>query len=165
MTEIAAWFALRTSARHEKQVHARLSGRGIESFLPLLERWSRWKDRRVKIQVPLFPGYCFARFGAGERTAVVKVPGIVGIAGTGHAPEPVDDREIDSLKTLVRSRIEYDAHPGLAEGQEVEVVRGPLTGVRGVLVRRETRCRLVISVDVIRQGAAVQIDATDVLPV
>src|SRR5438093_10609577 len=111
-----AWFALRTSPRHEKQVHARLCGRGVESFLPVWERWSRWKDRRVKVTVPLFPGYCFARFGAGERTTVVKVAGVVGIAGSSRGPEPIAQREMESLQTLVQSRLEYDPHPGLTEG-------------------------------------------------
>jgi transcription antitermination factor NusG len=161
----AAWFAVRTSSRHEKQVHERLSGRGIESFLPLLERWSRWKDRRMRIQVPLFPGYCFARFEAPARSAVVTVAGVVGIAGTSRGPEPIAEREIESLQALVRSRIEYDPYPGLTRGMEVEVVRGPLMGARGVLIRREPRCRLVISVNVLRQGAAVEIDAADVVPV
>ena len=161
----AAWFALRTPPRHEKQVHARLGGRGIESFLPLWERWSRWKDRRQRIDVPLFPGYCFARFGAVDRLTVVKTVGVRGIVGSSRGPEPVEDHEIESLRILSHSRLEYDPYPGLAEGMEVEVSRGPLTGVRGVLLRKERRCRLVISVDVIRQGAAVEIDAADVVPV
>lgn len=159
-----AWFALRTAPRHEKRVHERLTGRGIESFLPLWERWSRWKDRRVKIRVPLFPGYCFARVAAGDRSSVVKTPGVVEIVGTPRGPEPVDEREIADLMALVASGLEYDPHPGLAAGTEVEVVRGPLAGVRGVLVRKEARSRLIICVDVIRQGAAVEIDALDVAP-
>ena len=160
----AAWFALRTSPRHEKLVHARLLGRGIEAFLPLWGRWSQWKDRRMKIAVPLFPGYCFARFALADRAPVIKTAGVVDIVKTGGTPEPVTDREIESLQKLVRSRLEYDPHPGLREGTAVEVVRGPLLGVRGILIRREARCRLVISVNVIRQGAAVEIDAVDVAP-
>ncbi len=160
----AAWFALRTSPRHEKRVHARLVARGIESFLPLWERWSRWKDRRKMIETPLFPGYCFARFGGPDRSTVVKTVGVIGIVGSGGGPEPVDEREIDSLRTLVRSQIEYDPLPGLREGDPVEVVRGPLLGVRGLLIRREPRCRLLIYVNVIRQGAVVEIDAADVVP-
>ena len=160
----AAWFALRTSPRHEKQVHARLLGRGIEAFLPLWERWSRWKDRRKRIEIPLFPGYCFARFCSTDRVIVVKTVGVRGIVGGSTGPAPVEEREIEGLRTLVQSRLEYDPYPGLAEGRHVEVTRGPLSGVRGVLLRKERRCRLVICVDVIRQGAAVEIDAADVVP-
>ncbi|MBI3635153.1 MAG: UpxY family transcription antiterminator [Candidatus Rokubacteria bacterium] len=160
----AAWFAIRTAPRHEKRVHERLMGRSVDTFLPLWERWSRWKDRRTRIAVPLFPGYCFARFAAAERVGILKTAGVVGIVGTAGVPEAVDEREIRDLKMLVESHLEYDPHPGLQEGSAVEVTRGPLTGVRGVLVRKEPRCRLVILVNVIRQGAAVEIDAADVAP-
>jgi transcription termination/antitermination protein NusG len=162
---LAAWFALRTPPRHEKQVHARLLGRGIPAFLPLWPRWSRWKDRRQRIEVPVFPGYCFAHFAGPERLAVLRTAGVCSIVSGPRGPEPVRNDEIEGIKTLLRSRLEYDPYPGLAEGMAVEVRRGPLTGVRGVLVRKERRCRLVISVNVIRQGAAVEMDAADVVPV
>ncbi len=160
--EAPAWFALRTSPRAEKQVHARLTGRGVEAFLPLWERWSRWKDRRKKIHVPLFPGYCFARFGGRDRVPVIKVAGVLFIVGGSHGPEPIAEREIEDLKRLMRSKLQYDPCPDLREGMEVEVVRGPLLGVHGTLVRRDARYRLVIAVNVIRQGAMVEIDAEDV---
>jgi transcriptional antiterminator NusG len=159
-----AWFALRTAPRAEKQVHARLVGRGIEAFLPLWERWSRWKDRRMRIAVPLFPGYCFARFDGTQRKSVVMTAGVASIVGSSRGPEPIPEHEIAGLETLGRSRLTYDPHPGLAEGMHVEVTRGPLTGVRGILVRKEARCRLVICVTAILQGATVEIDAADVVP-
>lgn len=162
---LAHWFALRTAPRHEKRVHERLCGQGVESFLPLCERLSQWKDRRKRIAVPLFPGYCFARFARAERLTVVKTLGVAGIVGPGGAPEPVDEREIASLKRLVESRLPYAPCLGLRPGMAVEVIRGPLTGVRGVLIRTGERYRLVISVNVIRQGAAVEIDAADVAAV
>jgi len=160
--ETRQWFALRTSPRHEKRVHERLAGVGVEAFLPLCERLSRWKDRRKKIETPLFPGYCFARFDREERPRIVKTAGVVSIVGTAGVPSPVDEIEIASLKKLVESRLPYDPCPGLRPGMAVEVVRGPLTGVRGVLMRRDTTYRLVIAVNLIRQGAVVQIDAEDV---
>ena len=158
------WFALRTAPRHEKRVHERLSGQ-VESFLPLCERLSQWKDRRKRITVPLFPGYCFARFALTERLIVVKTFGIAGIVGANGTPEPVDECEILSLKKLVESRLPYGSVLGLRPGMEVEVIRGPLTGVRGVLIRTDARYRLVIAVNVIRHGAAVEIDAADVAAV
>ncbi len=160
-----AWFALRTAPRHEKKVHERLTNQGLESFLPLCERLSRWKDRRMRITAPLFPGYSFARFGPAERPRVIKTAGVASIVGLNGIPEPVEDREIDNLKRLMGSTLPYDPCVGLDPGMEVEVVRGPLTGVRGILVRKDSRYRLVVSVNVIRQGAAVEIDAADVAAV
>src|SRR3990172_11416982 len=149
------WFAVRTAPRHEKRVHERLLGRGVESFLPLWERWSRWKDRRKLVQLPLFSGYCFAHFAIHDRLEVITTLGVRGIVGSNRGPEPVEDAEIESLRTLIRSSLRFDPCPSIKIGMRVEVVRGPLMGVQGLLIRKDSKDRLVLSVDLIRQGAAV----------
>jgi len=163
--EIPHWYALRTRSRHEKQVRDRLASQGVERLLPTLVRISQWKDRKKAIEVPLFPGYCFAQFTWQGRLSVLKIPGVAQIVGRQNAPEPVRDEEIDALKKLMGSTLSYDAHPYLHEGMAVEVIRGPLEGVRGVLLRKEKRYRLVISVHLIKQAAVVEIDAADVVPI
>jgi len=83
---VPSWYVLRTRSRHEKVVRDQLVQREIETFLPLYERWSRWKDRRKKVAFPLFPGYCFARFSLTERLRVLNCVGVVqlvGLSGSG----------------------------------------------------------------------------------
>lgn len=162
---IPRWYAIRTRSRHEKQVRDRLAVQGVEQLLPTVFRLSQWKDRKKEIEVPLFLGYCFARFPWPERLAVLTVSGVVEIVGARQRPEPVPDEEIDAIRTLMTSTLKYDAHPYLHEGMMVEVTRGPLEGVRGILLRKAKRHRLVIGVHLIRQSAAVDIDAVDVVPV
>jgi transcription termination/antitermination protein NusG len=159
------WYALRTRSRHEKQVREWLAKQEIERLLPSLVRISQWKDRKKAIEVPLFPGYCFAQFRWQDRLAVLKIPGVVQIVGGGSSPEPVPDEEIDALKKLMISTLPYDAHPYLREGMAIEVIRGPLEGIKGILLRKEKRYRLVISVHLIKQAAAVEIDAADIVPI
>ena len=72
-----------------------LMTREVETFLPTVERWSRWKDRRKKITFPLFPGYCFARFSLVDRLRVLNVAGVADLIGDGGRPEPVPESEID----------------------------------------------------------------------
>lgn len=159
------WYVLRTRSRHEKLVHSQLADRRIEAFLPLYERWSRWKDRRKKIAFPLFPGYCFARFPLTERLRVLNLVGVVELVGVRGKPEAVPDREIEALEHLTATTLQYDPHPFLEEGMEVEVVRGPLTGVRGKLLRKDRVTRLVLAVTLIRQAAVVEIHPADVVAV
>jgi len=159
------WYAIRTRSRHEKLVRDRLAAEGIEHLLPTVMRLSQWKDRKKEIEVPLFSGYCFARFCWPDRLAVQTVSGVVGLVGGGQRPEPIPDEEIDALRTLMASTLKYDAHPYLREGMVVEVRRGPLKGVRGILLRKAKRHRLVISIHLIQQAAAVEIDAADVVTV
>ena len=51
------WFAVWTRSRHEQAVRQELEKKGLEAFLPTIPKWSRWKDRKKKIDWPLFPGY------------------------------------------------------------------------------------------------------------
>ncbi|MFQ5828799.1 MAG: UpxY family transcription antiterminator [Candidatus Methylomirabilia bacterium] len=161
----ARWYAVRTRSRHEKLVRDQLLGREIDVFLPIWEQWSRWKDRKKKVQFPLFPGYCFVRIPLANKLLVLRAVGAVDLVGLTGQPEPIPESEIEAIRTLVESRLRYDPHPYLTEGMEVEVVRGPLLGARGRLLRKDRATRLVLAVDLIRQAAAVEIDAADVTPV
>jgi len=158
------WFALRTRSRHEKLVRDQLTNQGIEPLLPTIKRLSQWKDRKKEIEVPLFSGYCFVRFSTEQKLPVLKTIGVVDIVGSGQQPEPIPDEEIAALQTLMTSVLPYDPHPYLHEGMQVEVVRGPLQGVHGILLRKEKRHRLVLGVRLIQQAAAVEIDIKDVVP-
>jgi transcription antitermination factor NusG len=159
------WYAIRTRSRHEKRVRDQLAGHpDIEVFLPLYERRSRWKDRIKKIAIPLFAGYCFARFRRPDRTRILKTVGVVGLVGAGGDPEPIPDYEIEAIRTLVGTRLSYEPFPFLVEGMPVEVIRGPLMGVRGRLLRRGRELRVVLSATLIRQSVSVEIDASDVSP-
>ena len=159
------WYVLRTRSRHEKIVRDQLVRREVETFLPLAERWSRWKDRRKKVAFPLFPGYCFARFPLVDRLRVLNVVGVADLVGISGRPEPVPDTEIEAIQRLASTTLQYDPHPFLAEGMDVEVVRGPLAGVRGKLLRKDRLTRLVLSVTLIRQAAVVEIHPADVVHV
>ena len=159
------WYAVRTRSRHEKRVHEQFASHPqIDVFLPLWERRSRWKDRIKRIQVPLFPGYCFARFRYADRLRVLKAFGVVDLVGLAGEPEPIPDAEMDAIQTLVGSGLTYEPFPFLAEGMEVEVTRGPMMGVRGRLLRKDRGLRVVLSVTSIQQSVSVEIDVTDVTP-
>ncbi|MCZ6481234.1 MAG: UpxY family transcription antiterminator [candidate division NC10 bacterium] len=160
-----AWYAIRTRSRHEKLVHQQLDSRRVEAFLPLVERRRRWKDRWKNVDFPLFPGYCFARFPYQDRLSVVTAVGVVQILGINGIAIPVPDHEIEAVRQLVTCTLPFDPHPYLKEGMEVEVVRGSLAGVRGILIRKGARARLVVAISLIQQAASVELDAADVLPV
>lgn len=139
-----------------------LEDRGIDAFLPTVTRWSRWKDRKKQVAWPLFPGYCFARFDAGSRLRVLTCSGVVTIVSFDGAPAAIPDAEIDGIRTLVDTELAYDPCPLIREGEQVEVVHGPLRGVAGRLVRKGAKARLVLAVELIGQAVSVEVDAADV---
>ena len=160
-----AWYAIRTRSRHEKLLNQQLISRGIEAFLPLVECRRKWADRWKTVSFPLFPGYCFARFSYNQRLAVVTTVGTVEVLGTNGHATPIPDHEIEAVRLLVTSTLPLDPHPYIKEGMEVEVVRGPLAGVRGILIRKAPHARLVVAIHLIQQAASVEMDAADVQPI
>ena len=157
------WYAIWTRSRHEQVVRDQLERKRFEAFLPTITRWSRWKDRKKKIDWPLFPGYCFARFDPADALPVLKCTGVVNIVSFEGKPAPIADFEVDSIRLLVGSELQYDPCPMIREGMMVEVVHGPLKGVIGRLMRKDAhRARLVLSVDLIGQAVSVEVDAADV---
>ena len=160
------WFAIWTRSRHEKLVRDQLAQKSdVDVFLPTIGKWSRWKDRKKKIDWPLFPGYVFARFVADERVGILKVDGVVQIISNNGMLSAIPDDEIDSIRTLVESELAYDPVPLIKEGDMVKVTSGPLKGVVGRLITKKgVQARLVLSVDLIGQAVSVEVDAADVKP-
>jgi transcription antitermination factor NusG len=157
---IARWYVLCTMARHEKQVAAQLSGRGIDCFLPLYEEVHRWKDRRKTVSLPLFPGYVFVRIPLMERLRVQVLPSVLRLVGFGGPPVALDDREVEWLRNGL-SALHAEPHPFLKVGQTVRVKNGPLAGAEGILSRYRDRFRVVLSMDLIQQSVAVEMDLCD----
>ena len=161
---VGEWFAIWTRSRHEKVVREQLERKHVETFLPTITQWSRWKDRRKKIDWPLFPGYCFARFEPEGRVGILRCTGVVSIVSFDGQPAPIAPHQIESIRRLVDTDLLYDPCPLIREGMMVEVVHGPLRGVIGSLVRKGSHARLVLSVDLIGQAVSVEVDAADVKP-
>ena len=156
------WYAISTRSRHEKLVRDRFAGMGVESFLPLTKKLKQWSDRRVWTESPLFAGYCFARFSLMNGLAILQTPGVVRIVGI-TVPEAIPDEEMASLKQLAESERQFEPHDYFVDGAWVQVVRGPLTGLRGQLLRKSGHHSLVVRVHLIRQAATVHIDMNEVV--
>ena len=159
------WFAVWTRSRHEQVVREQLERKNIIAFLPTITRWSRWKDRKKRIDWPLFPGYCFAQFDPDDALPILKCAGVVNIVSVEGRPAPIPEYELDSIRLLVGSDLQFDPCPLIREGMLVEVTYGPLRGVVGRLLRKDVpKARLMLSVDLIGQAVSVEVDAADVRP-
>jgi transcription antitermination factor NusG len=159
---IPRWFVAYTSANHEKRVTEQLMQRSVDHFLPLYESVRRWKDRRMKLQLPLFPGYVFVRLALCDRLNVLQVPGVARFVGFNGQPSVLPDEEIEALRVSLNSNLCAEPHPYLTLGRRVRIKRGPLQGMEGILVRKKNTLRLVLSIDLIMRSASVEIEAEDV---
>lgn len=162
----AKWYAVYTRCHHEFTIWNQLEKKSVENFLPCMTTWSRRKDRKLKIQVPLFPGYLFVRldFKPVAALEVLKIRGVVRFLGdTSQRPTPIPDIQIESLRTIITSGDKVLPFSFLKVGQRVRVIRGPFEGCEGILCRvKDGKDRLVISIELLQRSVSVEIDAADV---
>ncbi len=155
------WYAAYTCVNQEKRVASQFSERHVEHFLPTFESVRRWKDRSVRLQRPLFPGYLFVRLALKDRLKVLMVPSVVRLVGFNGGPVALSETEIETMQTSLIPELGAMPHKYLTEGRKVRIVNGPLIGTEGILIRKKNAFRVVVSIDLIMRAASVEIDATD----
>jgi transcription antitermination factor NusG len=158
------WFAAHTRSNHERTAADQFTERSIAHFLPTYESVRVWKDRKKRLELPLFPGYVFVRIPLEEKLRVLFVPGVARLVGFNGIPLALPDEEIETLRTIVQHKLKAEPHPYLVAGRKVRIVRGALEGMEGILIRRKGRFRVLISISLIRQSAMIEVDAHDVEP-
>jgi len=153
------WYAVYVRSRCEKKVYRMLLEKQITSFLPLIETWKQWSDRKKKVSEPLFRGYVFVHIDMRhDHLQVLEMEGVVKFIGIGKVPSVIAEKDIDWLRKLVRE-------PGaigrtvtaIPVGQKVRVLAGPFKDFEGVVVKQGREASLVVFFDSIMQGVEVSI--------
>jgi transcription antitermination factor NusG len=156
------WYALHTRSQHEKVVANILNNKGFEVFLPLYLASHQWKDRTKQLSLPLFSCYVFLRDSLERRLDILKTPGVHQIVGSGGRPAEIPIAEIESIRSMVGTSLKVEPHPLLRCGDRVRVKTGPLTGIEGILIRKKSLLRLVITVEMLGKAVAVEVDGYQV---
>ena len=162
-----AWYALRTRPRHEKRVHLELQEKSIESFLPLLTESHNWSDRQQVVQVPLFPGYVFARTQnkPEQRVSVLRTAGVVGFVGFRGMGLAIPEEQIHAIQSIVEARVSFGPYAFLNIGQKVRIIGGSLDGIEGIISEKKGEASLVISIELIQRSVAIRVEGFRVEPV
>lgn len=151
------WYAVRTRSRFEAVTAAALRDKGYDEFLPVWRSRRRWSDRVKEVDLPLFPGYVFCRFSARDRFPVLDSPGVVHIVSAGIRLIPVEDREIESVRTICAAGVPALPWTEGVAGQRLMVVKGPLKGVEGTLVSVKDQYRLVVSISILQRSVSAEL--------
>ena len=161
-------YALRVKARHEKSVARALDVQGYEPFLPLYERRDRSGPanfRPVRIRcLPLFPTYVFCRFDPQRFLPVLQTPGVLNVVSFARTPIPLDESELVAVQRIVDSRFLVGPHESLLNGSYVQIRKGPLRGLTGVLERVKDRCCLVVGLSLLHRAVSVEVKPDWVVP-
>lgn len=157
--DFAPWYALYTKHQHEKTVARILALKGFEALLPLYQTARRWKDRTKLLSLPLFPCYVFLKTGLERRLDIMTTPGIFAMVSNAGEPAAIPMAEIDAIRRVVESGASVEPHPFIKCGEWVRVNSGPLVGIQGILIKKKSLYRLVLSVEMLGKAAAVEIDS------
>jgi transcription antitermination factor NusG len=125
-----------------------------------------WKNRqRIRSDQPLFPNYVFVHVNRGERIKVLQSPGVLHIVGNTRQPLPLEDAEISLLRSGMNGR-RVEPYKDLVVGERVRVRAGVLQGIEGTLVKKNSSLRFVLTLNLINQHAAIEVDpdTLDVIP-
>jgi transcription antitermination factor NusG len=157
-----AWYAVYTKFQHEKSAARLLASKNVHVFLPVYRTVHRWKDRNQTVVLPLFPCYVFVRMTLEHKLAVLQTAGVRWLLeNTGRAC-PVPDEEVESIRKVCSQETRIQPHPFLKQGDPVRVRTGALAGMEGILVRTKNQYRVVLTVDLLQKGVAVEVDLWNV---
>lgn len=154
------WGVLQVVANHEKKVAQHLTARSLEHYLPLYVERSRWTDRTVTLNRPLFPGYLFVRYSPQERLAVITTPGVFKLLGDGMRGT-VDEAEINRIRQGLSSGCVLRPHPGITVGMRVRVRRGIFADAEGYVTELRGNCNVVLSLAAVERFFSLQVDRSD----
>jgi transcription antitermination factor NusG len=137
------WCVLHVLANHEKKVARHLAVYSLEHYLPQYTERSKWSDRTVTLERPLFLGYVFARFMPEAKRIVISTPGVMKVLGKNHA-DMVDNIEIDRIRRALSAGHVLRSHPPVSVGMQVRVHRGIFDGVEGLVTELRRNCKVII---------------------
>ena len=152
------WLALQVRSRWERKAASLLSEKGYETFVPLYGSMRSWSDRRKLVQLPLFPGYVFCREREGAQGAILTTPGVMRFVGVGGKPAAVDKDELGAVQKMVDSGAAIHPHLYLRKGDAVEIVSGPLEGLKGFVIASQEGARIVVSVTLLQRAVCVDLE-------
>lgn len=161
------WCALYLRSRHEKKVDSVLRAKGVETFLPLIERHHIWSDRKKMVEEPLLPSYLFVRTELRCTYHILETPGVVRLVSNNHKPSAIPESQIESLRRIIRQPMDVQREKYIDVGEHVKVTAGPLMGVEGIVIRMQNMSRLIVSIGIIEQSVSVIVptDLLEVIPV
>jgi transcription antitermination factor NusG len=155
------WHVVYTRSRAEKKVQTELSIKNIENFLPMQKRLRQWKDRKKWVEMPLMSGYCFVNINRKEYDIVLQTNNVVGYVRFEGKAAIVPETQIDSLKQMLK-QFDFEVtitSENFVPGKLVEVIEGPMIGLRGELVKAHGKNKFIIRFNQIKSVVSVEIPA------
>lgn len=158
------WHAVYVKSRTEKKAQTELQFKEIETFLPLQRKLRQWSDRKKWVEMPLISGYLFVKICRKEYDSVLQSDYVVSYVRFEGVAAVIPENQIDYLKLMLKQdNLDIEIiHESLAPGQMIDVVAGPLIGLRGKLVRIKGKSKVAVELEQLGYAVLVEILAKDI---
>ena len=144
-------------ARCEKKVEAYCSRADLPCYLPLRVERKIYQRRRVEIWKPLFPSYVFVSFRPEQRVQVLQSGQVARILEVRNQAEFI--AEIEQIRQALGADPGLSACPAVTTGTAVRITAGPFRGLEGVVAKFRGHTRVILNVNMIGQGVAIEVDS------
>jgi transcriptional antiterminator NusG len=158
------WYAVHTRSRHEDRAYLGLIQKSVNTFLPKMEVWSKRKDRKKKILIPMFPGYLFVELLSLDneiKVNILKTFGVVRLLGKPRSAEPIaiPDDKIDAIQRIVRSKVEVQQFQYPKVGEPARIIDGPFKGVEGLVLKTDYAKELfIVGIELLQRSVAIKLE-------
>ncbi len=154
------WYIAYTLPRHEKAIAQRLTVQEISCYVPLYSETRTWRQRRVQVELPLFPCYVFVKMPLDIKTRLLSAPGVVRLLAMSGAAVIFPDEEMSALQSSLKhwSARPYPFH---SSGKRIHLTAGPFAGFEGTILRRNGKRKIIITLDLLSSCILLDADAAD----
>ena len=155
------WFAVYIRARAEKKVKESLDKKEIENYLPLKKHLRQWSDRKKWVEMPVISGYIFVKINSTDRLDVLKTDFVLGYVRYLGADAKIPENQMNAMKCMLgQSEYEIDTDfTNYRKGQPVNVIAGPLTGLKGELIEAKNKKKVMLRIEQINFNIMAELPA------
>jgi transcription antitermination factor NusG len=163
MAKSPSWFVLCTKPRYERKIVQDIQYlEHVEGYLPLQNVKRQWSDRAKIVQQPIFSNYVFVKTTNEQRAVLFSINGVLKFLCLEGVPVTLKESEIDRLRLLEKTGVDFQKESYWSPGQEVVIEKGVFAGLKGVLIRKTSHARLMVRLPLLQQAVSIQISETDV---
>ncbi len=151
------WYALLTKVHQEFKAKAQLDALNIINYLPAVTRLKQWSDRKKRITEPVLKGYIFIRATEKERLIALEQPSVARCLFEKGKPAVIRDWQIENLRRVLETKFEVYVYDGLIPGREIEIISGPLKGIKGIIQSTPTEKHIAVCIKLLNRTVIAKI--------
>ena len=158
------WYALYTRYKSEKIARQYFDKSGITAYVPTLRKTKKYTRKIKHYDIPLISCYVFVKINEDQRISALQNPYIIQFVNIGGEIFSIPEYEIQLLMKICGelNHLEVVFPERYEKGDEVEVIRGNLTGLKGFVLENRGKQNMIIELSHIGIQLKIQINPSHI---